>query len=48
MENAFKSQVQASNNKKGGIITNRGARGFGRERINNQNEGGRLDNSHEE
>ena len=48
MENAFKSQVQASSSKRGGIITNRGGRGFGRGRINNHNEGGRLENSHEE
>ena len=47
MENAFKSQVQASSNRRGGRITNRGVTGFGRGRINNCNEGGRLDNSHE-
>ena len=44
MENAFKSQVQASSSKRGGRITNRGGRG----RINNRNEGGRLENSNEE
>ena len=47
MENAFKSQVQASS-KIGGRITNRGGRGFGRGRMSNRNEGGRLENSHEE
>ena len=48
LENACKSQVQASNNRSGGRLTNRGVRGFGRGRINNCNEGGRLDKSHEE
>jgi len=48
MENAFKSQVQASSTKRGGRITNRGGRGFGRGRMSNCNEGGRLENSHEE
>ena len=48
MENAFKSQVQAISSRRGGRITNRGVRGFGRGRINNHNEGGRLDKSHEE
>ena len=44
IENAFKSQVQASSNKRGGRITNRGVRG----RMSNRNEGGRLENPHEE
>ena len=48
MENAFKSQVQASTTKIGGRITNRGGRGFGRGRMSNRNEGGRLENSHQE
>ena len=48
MENAFTSQVQDSNNRRGGQITNRGARRFGKGRINYHNEGGRIDNSHEE
>ena len=48
MENAFKSQVQASGSKRGGRITNRGGRGFGRGRMSNHNEGGRLENPHEE
>ena len=47
MENAFKSQVQASNNRRGGRLTNRGVRGFGRGRIINHNEGHRVDKSHE-
>ena len=47
MENAFKSQVQARSNI-GIRITNGGGRGSGRGRINNCNEGGRLENSHEE